>query len=182
MKKKETKVKHGSLSIGLKGSSDVYDFVQFKTESVTERICEEVLDDLFEEPEFKKKYKKDPDDELFMETYNTLTWVYECKETGNKLILSFHHYDNEDHEFETTEPNVDVIINSIMPEPFEYMVDKLNSNKNITVFISRVPYTTTDYCIYYPEYDYNDPEPKTCSGYKYNECKEVNGELERILF
>ena len=181
MEKKEPKLLHGSLSLGLKGSKDVYDFVQFKTESVKERMCEEFLDNMFnDEPSMKKKYKKDPDIDDFMETYHTLTWVYKCAKTGNQLILSFHHYDNEDHEFEDKEPNVDVIINSIMPEPFKYMVDKLNENKNITVFVSRVPYTTTDFIIYYSEHYYEDPEPDHINwSCKYAEY--INGEFKPIM-
>lgn len=180
MKNKDTET-HGSLCIGLKGSEDIYDFVRFETKIVKERMCEEFLDNMFnDEPSTKKKYKKDPDNELFFETHHTLTWVYECKATGNVLFLEFFHYDNEDHEFEKEEPNVDIIINCIMPEPFEYMMDKLNNNKNITVFIERVPYTTTDYCIYYPKYDYNEPKPKISSGCKHTECFEVDGELKPI--
>lgn len=165
------KTKHGSLSIKLNGSDDIYDFVYYKNSSLKERLIDENVKIVIEnEPSLKKVYKKDPDDENFLETTCSHTWVYECKETGNKLVIKFSHYEDEEHEFIENEPNVDEIINSIMPIPFEYMVDKLNDNQNITVFISKIPYTATDYCIYHPNFEYDGHEPFVGGLFKYTEC------------
>lgn len=124
------------------------------------------------------------DDKTLPENYEIVeyekVWIYKCKKTKNTLVISYNMFD---HEYEKVTANesliVDIPINSIMPEPFKYLVNELEKHKNITAFISHTYGTTTDYVIYYGEYDGNEPKS---FGYKYGFITDITQDVSAINF
>lgn len=106
--------------------------------------------------------------------------VYRDSIKNNTLILTQIRYEDEEAE------DMNVVIDAISNEAYNYLMKELNNNNNVTVFWSQVYGTTSDYIIVYDKFgenclydmDYLKELFKKESCYKYRYVK--NGKIHKI--
>lgn len=106
--------------------------------------------------------------------YKIASATYYDEKRNNTLHLSEIRYEGEKLE------DITIVINAISNEAYSYLINSINSNKNVSVRWSQVYGTTSDYTIVYDDCD--DKTLKELldknSGFKYNYIK--GGEFYKI--
>ena len=136
----------------------------------------EIIDaDVHKESEY---FNEDEEGEPIKVTY--YNGVYKDNIKNNTLILTQIRYEDEEVE------DMDIVINAISNEAYNYLINELNNNDNVTVFWDQVYGTTSDYIIVYDKFgkdclydiDYLYELFKQDCGYKYKYVK--NGKIHKI--
>lgn len=106
--------------------------------------------------------------------------IYKDNIKNNVLHLTQIRYEDEETD------DMDIVINAISNEAYDYLIKELNNHNNITVFWSQVYGTTSDYiivydnfgedCLYDIDYLYELFKQESC--YKYRYVK--NGKIYKI--
>lgn len=117
------------------------------------------------------------DDVMEITSYNA---IYKDIINNNTLILTQNRYEDEEVQ------DIDIVVNAISNEAYDYLIKELNKNCNVTVFWSQVYGTTSDYvivydrfgedCLYDEKYLHELFKKNNC--YKYRYVK--NGKIYRI--
>ena len=126
----------------------------------------------------KKSEYFDEDEEPIEVTY--YKGIYKDNIKNNTLILTQIRYENEEVE------DMDIVINAISNETYNYLINELNNNDNVTVFWDQIYGTTSDYIIVYDSFgenclydiDYLYELFKQEGSYKYKYVR--NGKIHKI--
>ena len=136
----------------------------------------EIIDaDVYKESEY---FNEDEEGEPIKVTY--YKGIYKDNIKNNTLILTQIRYEYEEAE------DMDIVINAISNEAYNYLINELNNNDNVTVFWDQVYGTTSDYIIVYDRFgkdclydiDYLYELFVQDCGYKYKYVK--NGKIHKI--
>lgn len=106
--------------------------------------------------------------------------IYKDNIKNNVLHLTQIRYEDEETD------DMDIVVNAISNEAYDYLIKELNNHNNVTVFWSQVYGTTSDYIIVYDNFgedclydiDYLYELFKQDCGYKYRYVK--NGKIHKI--
>lgn len=100
--------------------------------------------------------------------------IYKDNIKNNVLHLTQIRYEDEETD------DMDIVVNAISNEAYDYLIKELNNHNNVTVFWSQVYGTTSDYIIVFDNFgeDYLYELFKQESCYKYRYVK--NGKIYKI--
>ena len=120
----------------------------------------------------------DEDEDPVEVTYYKGIYIDDIK--NNMLYLMQIRYEDEERD------NMSIVVNAISDEAYDYLINELNNNDNITVFWSQIYGTTSDYIIVYDKFgedclydvDFLYDLFKQGCGYKYRYVK--NGKIHKI--
>lgn len=166
---------HDLPQVTFKGISDhAFTLIRQSVLTEIEPLDAEQLEGIFDDdPTSEKRFAENPMDPDFTETYQRFTGIYRDMETHNTLIMEAMYMADELKEDGKTEDTIQPseILDALMEDPYQYLLKVLKKEKNVTVYISEVFGTTTDYEIYHQDWAIESGLPSAANNDKMECCK-----------